>query len=161
MTDPLTPLVFSLVSNINYIARMAEIVAGLEVFEEAATGATADELVELIQKYAPEDLGALKESVTKQQLSAEPPVWVVGPTAKYAPFVEFGTGPHIPNTDNLTAWAGRHGWDASEIIDHIALYGTAAHPYMQPAMEEAQGMGADMFFDKVSFGLVSGAGAII
>jgi hypothetical protein len=31
---------------------------------------------------------------------------------------------------------------------------------MQPAMEEAKGMGADMFFDTVSFGLVSGAGMI-
>ena len=158
-----------MVSRIDYIARMAAIIAGLEVWEEAATGATADELVELIQKYAPEDLGALKESVTKQQLSAEPPVWVVGPTAEYAPYVEFGTGPHIPNTDNLTAWAGRHGWDASEIIDHIANFGTAAHPFMQPAMEEAKGMGADIFFDKVSpvtaslpmtLGLVSSAGAI-
>ena len=160
MSDPVSGFTFTLVSRINYIARMAEIVAGLEIFEEAATGATADELVTLIQKYMPEWTGDLKASVTKQQLSVEPPVWAVGPTAEYAPYVEYGTGPHIPNVDNLTAWADDHGWDASEIISHIAANGTAAHPFMQPAIEEAKGMGADMFFDTVSFGLVSGAGAI-
>ena len=63
MTDPVSGFTFTLVSRIDYIAKMAAIIAGLEVFEEAATGATADELVELIQKYAPEDLCALKESV--------------------------------------------------------------------------------------------------
>ena len=160
MTDPVSGFTFTLVSRIDYIARMAEVVAGLLVFEDAATDATADELVALIQKYMPEWTGDLKASVTKQQLSVEPPVWAVGPTAEYAPYVEFGTGPHIPNTDNLTAWANDHGWDPSEIISHIAEHGTAAHPFMQPAMEEAKGMGADMFFDKVSFGLVAGAGAI-
>ena len=49
---------------------------------------------------------------------------------------------HIANwlAGDIHLGANDHGWDPSEIISHIAANGTAAHPFMQPAIEEAKGM---------------------
>lgn len=156
MADPLTGFTFTIVNRVNSIARCAEVIAGLEVWIQGATEISADEIGQLIQKHMPEDTGELKASVETQQLSVVPPVWAVGPTAYYAPYVNYGTGPHVPNVTRVIEWAIGHGFDPTGLINHMAIAGTAAHPFMEPAVEEAQGMGLDLFFDKIAFNVVLG-----
>jgi hypothetical protein len=149
-SDPVSGYTVSIVTRLN---RISELMASVTAFGPVAAGAAADTIIGLIQKHAPEDTGDLKASVTKTELGMN--TWAVGPTVAYAPYVNYGTGPHVPNATRITDWAQRHGWDASELIGHIAKYGTAATLYMEAAQAEAQGMGMDLFMDKVTLTLVT------
>ena len=150
-SDPVSGFTVSVVTRLN---RITELMASVAAFGPAAADAAADGIEEIIKRNCPVDLGELRDSVTKEQIG--PDSYAVGPTAYYAPYVNYGTGPHVPNTERVGDWAGRHGFDPSELISHIAENGTAANPFMEASAEEAQGMGIDLFFDKVSFGLVGG-----
>ena len=83
---------------------------------------------------APVDTGRLRSSVVTNlgRLSAN-----VGPTAYYAPYVEYGTRPHFPPPTALNPWARRHGWGSWALAFHIAKYGTKAHPFMRPAAQKS------------------------
>jgi hypothetical protein len=53
----------------------------------------------------------------------------VGPTAKYAEYVEFGTRPHWTSVHNLEAWARLRGINPYALQRSIALHGTKPNPY--------------------------------
>lgn len=64
---------------------------------------------------------------------------------EYAPFVEFGTGPHKTNKgsrefiEGMLGWGKRKGLSAEEtwaVIQAIRKRGTPARPFMRPAAEE-------------------------
>lgn len=58
----------------------------------------------------------------------------VGPTAPYAPYIEFGAKPHFPPPDALEDWARRHGFDSAwPICRAIAKRGIKANPFLFPA----------------------------
>ena len=60
----------------------------------------------------------------------------VGSTSEYAPYVEFGTGPHFPPPDAIRAWCRMRGipdravWP---ICLKIAREGTPEQPFLWPA----------------------------
>jgi HK97 gp10 family phage protein len=70
----------------------------------------------------------------------------VGTVVDYAPYVEYGSGPHKTNVgsqdfvDKITTWAMRKGianpWP---IIKHIRKYGTDPQPFMRPALDRMNG----------------------
>ena len=61
----------------------------------------------------------------------------IGSTAPYAPYVEFGTGPHFPPPDALEDWARHHGFKSAwPICKAIAERGLPERPYLNPAFEE-------------------------
>jgi len=61
----------------------------------------------------------------------------IGSTAPYAPYVEFGTGPHFPPPDALEDWARHHGFKSAwPICRAIAERGLPERPYLNPAYEE-------------------------
>lgn len=103
----------------------------------------------MIQKKAKENLtslsaidrGHLRQSIiaeakqTKSKVIAE-----IGPTAKYGPFVEFGTRPHFPPLKALKKWAKRHGFSSAwPICVIISKRGLRARAYLVPAYEEVKG----------------------
>lgn len=153
-SDQLSLLAFSITSRIN---RIAEALAGIELFGREAPKAAAEGIADLIKKNIPVWTGDLRDSVEVQELS--PTAYAVGPTLYYGPYVNFGTGPHLPNMDKITEWGNAHGFDPSALMSHIESFGTAAHPFMETAAAEAEGMGASLFFDKISFSLVGGPGS--
>lgn len=138
-SDPLSGMTVEIISRIDYIGRCAAVIAGLGVFAEAAPEAACDEMIDIIRSHMPEYQGGLKASVIKQQMG--PNTWGVGPTAYYAPYVNYGTGPHVPNVEKITEWSKDHGIDPSAMISHIATEGTHGTFYMEAAIADAQGKG--------------------
>ena len=64
----------------------------------------------------------------------------IGATAKYSPYVEFGTRPHFPPMEALEAWARHHGFEnAWPICKVIAERGLRARPYLTPAYDDFSG----------------------
>jgi hypothetical protein len=60
----------------------------------------------------------------------------VGSTSPYAPYVEFGTRPHMPPVDAIRRWCRLKGIpeDAAwPIALHIAAHGTPEQPFLYPA----------------------------
>jgi len=55
----------------------------------------------------------------------------------YPKAVEFGTKPHRPPFHALERWAHLHGMPTGAIVRHIEMYGTKAHPFLRPAVEQA------------------------
>jgi hypothetical protein len=51
--------------------------------------------------------------------------------------VEKGTKPHRPPFKALERWAHLHGMPTGAIVRHIEMYGTKAHPFLRPAVEQA------------------------
>lgn len=62
----------------------------------------------------------------------------IGPNVDYAEPVEFGSRPHLPPPGAVDAWAKRKGLDPEQLRWSIARKGTKAHPFMQPAADEAE-----------------------
>lgn len=90
------------------------------------------------------DTGYTRNSITESPLteSGNELSIMVGPTAKSAPNLEWGSGPHVNSTgsddfvESITLWGKRKGMDDHEIyqlIDHIRKYGTKPHPFLGPA----------------------------
>ena len=64
----------------------------------------------------------------------------IGPTAKYGPYVEFGTKPHFPPMEALEAWARHHGFESPwPICKAIAKRGLPARPYLTSAYDDHAG----------------------
>lgn len=59
-------------------------------------------------------------------------------TAKYAPFIEFGTRPHFPPLEPIRKWCSSRGIDESAafpIARAIAEHGTPERPFLAPAFK--------------------------
>jgi HK97 gp10 family phage protein len=90
------------------------------------------------------DTGYTRNSITESPLTEDgSELFIrVGPTAKSAPNLEWGSSPHQSSTnseefvESITLWGKRKGMDESEIyqlIKHIRQYGTKPHPFLGPA----------------------------
>lgn len=70
--------------------------------------------------------------------------WQVFYSAQHAPFVEFGTIPHMPPYEPIYEWCRRKldlsDKDAADAANAIRWYiyhhGTHAHPYLRPALDK-------------------------
>jgi HK97 gp10 family phage protein len=85
---------------------------------------------------APEDTGGLRKSI--QARVGRGLSITVEALAPHAPFVEFGTRPHMPPVSSLAGWALRKGLNPWAVAMSIARRGTKAQPFLSVGMEEAQ-----------------------
>lgn len=87
------------------------------------------------------DTGRLRSDIGYEIDGAAIPLYAaVGNTVFYAPFVEKGTRPHFPPPQALDVWARRHGFVSGFVVArHIAMFGTQAHPYLVPGLEDNVG----------------------
>jgi phage protein, HK97 gp10 family len=116
--------------------------AKMEVALGAAVRAAGDILANTMKDLCPVDLGDLRDSISVE--SHGPTSVTVGPRLFYAPYVEFGAGPHFPNLDRLGAWADRHGMTPGQIVSSIAANGVQAHPFVVPSIEVSRGQMEDV-----------------
>lgn len=82
---------------------------------------------EMIEQ-APVHDGKLRESIRIK--SGDLKVHV-RPAAKYAPYVEQGTGPHWVGIDKIEKWATDHGISPFAVQRSIATKGTKANPFVE------------------------------
>lgn len=75
-------------------------------------------------------IGSIVEPITGR------PVSTVFASARYAPFVEFGTRPHTPPIGPLRRWARGKDVSAGAVWAAIRKRGTKPHPFMEPALED-------------------------
>ena len=79
----------------------------------------------------------------------------IGSEQKTAVWLEMGTAPHMPPPAALAPWCRRHGMEPGAewaIARHIAIYGTKAEPFLEPAFMEQ----APLFVDDVNAELGKG-----
>jgi len=60
---------------------------------------------------------------------------------KYAPYIEFGTRPHVvpvKNNIDFQKWANKKGLNPYAVAASIAKKGTRANPFFQRSIEQAQ-----------------------
>ena len=80
------------------------------------------------------DQGGLRDSIDYEVIAH---ACYVGTESQYGPWVEHGTGPHMPPIEPLQAWAQRVLGDpelAWPIALKIRKYGTKAQPFAEPAI---------------------------
>lgn len=63
------------------------------------------------------------------------PTAIVSAPTKNAPSLEFGSKPHTPPREPVFRWANKKGLNPWGVWQHIRKYGTKAHPFMRPALE--------------------------
>lgn len=56
----------------------------------------------------------------------------------HALYLEAGTAPHMPPIDAIAPWADAHGISPYAVAYGIAQHGTAAHPFLGPALEQSE-----------------------
>lgn len=88
------------------------------------------------RKKAPVDTGQGRNSIGVE--SPTPRSRRIGPSAKHMEYVEFGTRPHWPPPGSMAGWAKRHGMTDYQARRSVAMKGTKAQPFMQPAADEAE-----------------------
>lgn len=89
-----------------------------------------------MRTHVPRAFGQLGNSITHHVSgSGADLVGEVGSTAKYWPFVEYGTRPHWPPIAAITPWANLHGIPPFLVARAIARRGTRAQPFIMPAWE--------------------------
>jgi len=105
------------------------------------------------------DTGELYNSIeihtSPQRLSVS-----VGSTAKYAPFIEFGTSPHFPPLEPIRAWCQRKGIPeeaAFAIARAISIRGTPERPFLYPAYL----VGARNHIDRIRKNVMTALGRIL
>jgi hypothetical protein len=117
------------------------IIKGLQSTGTRMVGVVTGE-IETAKPYPAVDRGELKQSVNARNL---PDGSVVSVDAPHAPFIEYGTRPHMPPIEPLVEWARRKGIaddedEAEEIggaIAHsIARFGTKPRRYMAKASKK-------------------------
>jgi len=84
--------------------------------------------------------GRLSQSIVVEDRPFDKAV-VVGTNVQYAPFVEFGTRPHMPPVEPLKEWAALklHNPNAGyAVAKKIARQGTKPKPFMRPAIRVGQ-----------------------
>lgn len=82
---------------------------------------------EMIEQ-APAHDGRLRQSV---EIKSGDLKVKVAPTAKYAPYVEGGTGPHWVGIDKIEKWANDHGISPFAVQRSIATKGTKPNPFVE------------------------------
>jgi hypothetical protein len=102
-----------------------------------------DNMVRIVQEnesvYTNYLIRALEENGVRR--AGGPGDYEVGPTGvAYAPYLEYGTRPHTPPMEAITPWAEAHGMTGGQLWAHIKSEGTAAHPFMHPAIEATKGL---------------------
>ena len=87
------------------------------------------------KRLCPVDTGRLRSSIHTRKED-----WnkvIVGTDVEYAPYVEYGTPPHMPPVEALKRWASRHkmgekaAWALAKTIEK---HGTQPQPFMRPAL---------------------------
>lgn len=92
------------------------------------------------RSLAPRDVGRLQGSITSRiHGSGTSLIGEVGPSVRYGLYVETGTRPHWPPRAPLEGWAARHGIPVFLVQRAIARRGTAARPFVGPALERTRG----------------------
>lgn len=87
--------------------------------------------------------GGLRRSTT-HKFTGEQEVQIE-PTADQADYVEFGTRPHMPPVDAITAWARSKGANPWAVAYGIAKHGTRKQPFLdRTAVESEAYAGRDM-----------------
>lgn len=61
---------------------------------------------------------------------------IVGPTSKYAIFINNGTKPHMPPVDAITKWAESKGIEPWAVAMSIKKKGTKANPFVQRTFDK-------------------------
>lgn len=103
------------------------------------------------REKAPVDTGRLRSSIAYQIDSSEPPLWTkIGTNVKYAPYMEYGTGPfaegpgakggrHWPPGPPLSVWAARHGFSSGYQVARIIGQRGGLRPrrYLRAALKES------------------------
>jgi len=87
------------------------------------------------------DRGRLVDSIDREIDTALLPLWgKVGSDLDYAPYVEFGTGPHMPPVAPLEAWAARHGMPGKGYAIALGILhnGTEGQRFLRGGVEDAQ-----------------------
>lgn len=110
---------------------------------EQANQATAADMVAEAQRNIRENdsiaSGDLFNSI-ESQISPDGLTVAVGSTSKYAPFVEFGTRPHMPPVSAILRWCRLKGIPdkaAWPIALKIKERGTPEQPFLYPAAKTA------------------------
>jgi HK97 gp10 family phage protein len=99
-----------------------------------------------MRRLVPRDTGQLGNSITHGISGSNTDmVGVVGPTARYGAFVEFGTRPHWPPIAAISPWAYRHGIPPFIVARAIARHGTKPRPFVQPAWDRNRGRVTALF----------------
>lgn len=124
-------------------------IEGLDALQRKLVGSRADAPVArfldrgalIVQRGAREkvtvDTGRLRNSIgveSPTQRSRR-----IGPNVEYGEYVEYGTRPHWPPPGAMSAWARRHGMSDYQARRSVAMKGTKAQPFMQPAADDAEG----------------------
>ncbi len=93
---------------------------------------SANELLTNMEVLVPVDAGHLRDSL---MVKVEPGRIIIGPTADYAPFVEFGTKPHKISAKNkkaLTFFVN----GKKVTVRSVNHPGTRAQPFVRPAFDQ-------------------------
>ena len=109
---------------------------GIEVERELQVA--AERTVNRAREKVPVDTGNLRANIRVERPREYQRVVHTG-EAEYAPYVEFGTGPHFPPIAPLRRWAYHKLGDeraAYAIARAIARAGTEAQPFMRPSFQE-------------------------
>ena len=102
-----------------------------EVTTQQVLVESANFLLTEMEVRVPVDTGELRESLG---VRVEPKRVLVGPSAKHAPYVEFGTGPHVIKAKSGKALAFKVN---GRIIYRKQVHhpGTKAQPFVRPAYD--------------------------
>ncbi|SFJ83214.1 HK97-gp10 family putative phage morphogenesis protein [Thermoflavimicrobium dichotomicum] len=120
-----------------YRSNVKNIIKILNENEERALHAVGILVRGEAQTRAPVDEGNLRDSIDYLVNDSRKSV-IIGASAAYAPYVEYGTRPHFPPPNALKGWAKRHGAEGAEflIARSISKKGTKAQPFLTPAFED-------------------------
>jgi HK97 gp10 family phage protein len=109
----------------------------------AAVTASTELVKATAKQMCPVDTGALRESIVSEITeTGKTIVGVVGPTAPYAAFLEYGTG-----------IAGASSPGAGEGPYSMTWPGMAARPFMRPAIDENREAVKALFRSQIALGL--------
>lgn len=102
-----------------------------EVTTQQVLVESANFLLTEMEIRVPVDTGELRESLG---VRVEPKRVLVGPSAKHAPYVEFGTSPHVIKPRNKKALAFKSG-GRTIVVKQVNHPGTKAQPFVRPAYD--------------------------
>ena len=104
-------------------------------------------IVNSAKDLAPYFTGTLKRNIHDEViLRTESKILIqIGTNLDYALAIEYGTAPHMPNIDALSAWANRHGLPVWAVAMTIKEKGTKAQPFLRPALYQNE----DAFISEV------------
>jgi hypothetical protein len=152
----------------NKAALIALTMAGITLTARAKGNLKNKDTGELVNSigYKTKVTGSEKSSVSLEYKEQPNNSVVTGTNLEYAPYIELGTGPHRTDykkeefKENMNKWLDRHGITDPSIrfliIRAIRRRGTAAHPYLRPALDSTGSQVEAMFakaFKQVTGGM--------